>query len=386
MIAALAGLTPVPNDLDQEDGSALVDSILFSPLTLRGTTFRNRLWVPAMCQYSSEEFDGMPGVWHLVHLGSFAAGGAGAIITEATAVVPEGRITPQDLGIWNDEQRDAFVPIVDFVHGQGARIGMQLAHAGRKASAPRPWAPQDGTLSEAEHGWKTVGPSEVAFDGFDVPRALTSAAIGDVVDAFVAGALRARDAGFDFVELHAAHGYLLHQFLSPLSNERTDEYGGSLENRARPLLDTVRRIREAVGDDFPVLVRFSATDWIDGGWTEQDTARVAAWARDAGADLFDISTGGIAPATIPFGLNYQVPFADSVRREGDVVTGAVGLIVSATQAEEIVATGRADVVFVGREFLRDPHFALRAAAELGVTVDYTPNQYLRAPFRVSTPA
>ncbi|GAA4265127.1 NADH:flavin oxidoreductase/NADH oxidase [Frondihabitans peucedani] len=362
-------------------------SALFTPITLRTTTFRNRLWVPAMCQYSAENFDGMPNDWHLVHLGSFARGGAGAIITEATAVVPEGRISPQDLGIWNDAQRDAFRPIVDFVHSQGAKIGVQLAHAGRKASTPRTWDPQNGTLDESQHGWPVVGPSAIAFEGYDTPRTLTVPEIEAVVDAFVASAVRSQEAGFDLVELHAAHGYLMHQFLSPLSNDRTDEYGGSLENRARIVIDSVRRIREATGPDFPIFVRFSATDWVEGGWDEASTAQVARWAEEAGADLFDISSGGIAAtASIPVGLGYQVPLAASVKNDGDVTTGAVGLIVGAEQAEEIVSSGRADVVFVGREFLRDPHFALRAAFELGVDLSYYPQQYHRAPFHAPVPA
>ncbi|ROQ41363.1 2,4-dienoyl-CoA reductase-like NADH-dependent reductase (Old Yellow Enzyme family) [Frondihabitans sp. PhB188] len=356
-------------------------SELFAPITLRGTTFRNRLWVPAMCQYSAENFDGMPSTWHLVHLGSFARGGAGAIVTEAAAVVPEGRISPQDLGIWNDEQREAYRPIVDFVHSQGSAIGVQLAHAGRKASTPRTWEPQNGTLSEAEHGWPVVGPSAIAFDGYDVPRELSADEVQGVVDAFVAAAVRSQQAGFDFVELHAAHGYLMHQFLSPLSNTRTDQYGGSLENRARIVIDAVRGIRAATGEAFPILVRFSATDWVEGGWNEHETATVADWARAAGADLFDISSGGIAAnAVIPVGLGYQVPLAASVKADGGVETGAVGLILTAEQAEQIVASGQSDVVFVGREFLRDPHFALRAASELGEELPYYPQQYHRAPF------
>ena len=356
-------------------------SALFTPITIRSTTFRNRLWVPAMCQYSAESFDGMPSTWHLVHLGSFARGGAGAIITEATAVVPEGRISPQDLGIWNDAQRDAFRPIVDFVHSQGSKIGVQLAHAGRKASTPRTWEEQNGTLDASQHGWPTVGPSAIAFDGYDVPRALSTEEVEAVVQAFVDAAVRSQEAGFDFVELHAAHGYLMHQFLSPLSNDRTDVYGGSLENRARIVLDAVRGIRAATGDDFPIFVRFSATDWVEGGWNERDTATVAAWASEAGADLFDISSGGIAAAaTIPVGLGYQVPLASSVREDAAVTTGAVGLIVTPQQADDIVSSGRSDVVFVGREFLRDPHFALRAAFELGDELSYYPQQYHRAPF------
>ncbi|MCU1528878.1 MAG: oxidoreductase [Frondihabitans sp.] len=362
-------------------------STLFSPITLRSTEFRNRLWVPALCQYSVDKRDGVPTPWHLVHLGSFARGGAGAIITEATAVVPEGRISPYDLGIWNDEQRDAFRPIVDFVHTQGAKIGVQLAHAGRKASTPRSWDPQNGTLSEAEGGWPIVGPSAIAFDGYNPPRALTTGEISDITAAFVAAAVRTRQAGFDFVELHAAHGYLIHQFLSPLSNERTDQYGGSLENRARVVLDIVRGIREATGDEFPIIVRFSATDWVEGSWNEHDTATVAAWAQEAGADFFDISTGGIAAAAqIPIGPGYQVPFAEVVREEGGVEAGAVGLIVTPQQAEDIVASGQADVALVGREFLRDPHFALRAASELGVELDYYPQPYHRAHFHAPVPA
>lgn len=362
-------------------------STLFSPITLRSTVFRNRLWVPALCQYSVDKNDGVATPWHLVHLGSFARGGAGAIITEATAVVPEGRITPFDLGIWNDAQREAFRPIVDFVHTQGARIGVQLAHAGRKASTPRTWDPQNGTLSADEGGWPIVGPSAIPFAGYDTPRALTIEEVEHTVDAFVAAAVRSQEAGFDFVELHAAHGYLIHQFLSPLSNARTDQYGGPLENRARLVLDVVRGIRAAVGDAFPIVVRFSATDWVEGGWNEHDTAAVASWAQEAGADFFDISTGGIAAAaSIPVGPGYQVPFAEVVREEGHVEAGAVGLIVTPRQAEEIVSSGQADVALVGREFLRDPHFGLRAAAELGVELDYYPQQYHRAHFRVAVTA
>lgn len=373
--------------LDQEAGTSPVTSKLFTPITLRSTEFRNRLWVPALCQYSVEKRDGVATPWHLVHLGSFARGGAGAIITEATAVVPEGRISPQDLGLWNDEQQEALRPIVDFVHTQGSKIGVQLAHAGRKASTPRTWDPQNGTLTEAEHGWPVVGPSAIAFDGYATPLALTTDEVQGVVEAFVAAALRSQAAGFDFVELHAAHGYLIHQFLSPLSNERTDQYGGSLENRARLVLDITRGIRAATGDDFPIVVRFSATDWIEGGWDEHDTATVAAWAQDAGADFFDISTGGLAAAAqIPVAPGYQVPFAEVVREEGGVEAGAVGLILTPQQAEDIVANGQADVALVGREFLRDPHFALRAAFELGVELDYYPQQYHRAPFHAPVPA
>ncbi|PCN46903.1 oxidoreductase [Curtobacterium sp. 'Ferrero'] len=352
---------------------------LFEPITVRDLTVRNRIWVSPMCQYSVERQDGVPTPWHLVHLGSFAKGGAGAVVVEATGVVPEGRISPQDLGLWNDEQRDAFRPIVDFVHAQGAAAGVQLAHAGRKASTYRPWETARGTVPADEGGWATVAPSAVAFDGYAEPRALAAEDIRVVALAFAAAARRAVEAGFDLVEVHAAHGYLLHQFLSPLSNRREDEYGGSLENRARALLEVLDAIRAEVGDGFPVVVRFSATDWVDGGLTLDETTQVARWAAEHGADLADVSTGGnVASAPIPVGPGYQVPFAAAVRRDAGIPTIAVGMISEAFQAEQIVATGQADVVMVGREFLRDPSFALRAAAELGVAVDYEPQQYHRA--------
>ena len=375
-----AQTTPAPTTTSA-DSEASVG--LFDPITLRGTNFRNRLWVAPMCQYSAELEDGVPTDWHLVHLGSLARGGAGAVIAEATSVTPEGRISPQDLGLWNDAQVEAFRPITAFVRSQGAVPGVQLAHAGRKASTFRPWSETQGTVPDDQGGWTTVAPSAVAFEGYDEPVALTTEAVGGLVEAFRVAARRSVDAGFELIELHAAHGYLLHQFLSPLSNLRDDRYGGSLENRARFLLEVVAAVRAEVGDEYPLLVRFSATDWADGGWDEDDTATVAAWARDAGADLFDISTGGlVAGVSIPVGLGYQVRFAEHVRNQGRVETGAVGLIVGAEQANEVVASGRADVVLMAREFLRDPHFPLRAAAELGVELDYTPPQYLRAPFRV----
>ncbi|MCQ9165202.1 MULTISPECIES: NADH:flavin oxidoreductase/NADH oxidase [unclassified Arthrobacter] len=353
---------------------------LFEEITLRGLTVRNRIWVTPMCQYSAEQQDGMPGDWHLVHLGSFARGGAGAVFTEATAVVPEGRISPQDLGLWNDAQRDEFARIVRFIHSQGAAAGIQLAHAGRKASVFRTWDERRGTVPAADGGWTTVGPSTVAFPGYDTPAALTAGGIRDITEAFAAAARRAMDAGFDLVEIHAAHGYLLHQFLSPLSNTRTDNYGGTLANRARALLETIDAVRGAVGDGVPVLVRFSGTDWADGGWTLEDTQTVARWAAEHGADLADISTGGNVPsARIPVGPGYQVPFATAVRTAAGIPTAAVGLIDEPHQAEQIVATGLADVVMVGRELLRDPNFPLRAAAALGAEVPYAPKQYHRAP-------
>ncbi len=351
---------------------------LFSPLSLRDVTFRNRLWVSPMCQYSCEDLDGVPTPWHLAHLGSFARGGAGLVIAEATAVVPEGRISAWDTGLWNDAQRDAFAPIVEFIHERGARAGIQLAHAGRKASTYRDWSGR-GTQAIADGGWQTLAPSALAFEGYDEPRAATTADIAAVIAAFGAAARRAVDAGFDVIEVHAAHGYLIHQFLSPLSNTRNDEYGGPLENRARLLLAVVREVREAVGDAVPVFVRMSATDWVEPeGWTPEQTHTVAGWARDAGADLFDISSGGLIPGVkIPSAPGYQVPLATAVREATGSPVAAVGRITEARQAEEIVASGAADAVLVGREFLRDPHFALRAAHELGATIDYWPPQYLR---------
>jgi len=356
-----------------------VTHALFEPITIRDLTVRNRLWVSPMCQYSVEQQDGVPTTWHLVHLGGFAKGGAGAVVVEAAGVVPEGRISPQDVGLWNDQQRDAFRPIVDFVHEQGAAIGVQLAHAGRKASTYRPWSPTQGSVPASEGGWTTVAPSAVAFGAYAEPRELEVEDVRVVALAFAAAARRAVEAGFDLVELHAAHGYLLHQFLSPLSNHRTDAYGGSLENRARALLEVVDAVRAEVGEGFPVVVRFSATDWTEGGLTLDETVQVARWAAEHGADLADVSTGGNVPsAAIPVGPGYQVPFAEAVRRGAGIGTIAVGMISTAFQAEQVVATGQADVVMAGREFLRDPAFALRAAAELGVSLDYEPQQYHRA--------
>ncbi|PSL38851.1 2,4-dienoyl-CoA reductase-like NADH-dependent reductase (Old Yellow Enzyme family) [Labedella gwakjiensis] len=352
---------------------------IFEPLTLRSLTIRNRLWVAPMCQYSVEDRDGVPTDWHLVHLGQFAAGGAGLVVTEATAVSPAGRISPQDTGIWNDEQAAVWARIVRFLHSQGAAAGVQLAHAGRKASTFRPWSEERGTVPAEDGGWEPVAPSATPFPGYATPRALDTEEIAGIVADFAAAARRAVEAGFDVLEIHAAHGYLLHEFLSPLSNERTDGYGGSLENRARLLLEVVRAVRAAAGDAV-VFVRFSATDWTDGGWNEDDTATVAGWAAAAGANLFDVSTGGNVPATIPTEPAYQVRFATLVRDTVDAPVCAVGLITDPEEAEEIVRFGRADAIMMGRELLRDPHLPLRAASVLGATIDYTPPQYLRAPF------
>ena len=353
---------------------------LFDPISLRELRVRNRIWVPALCQYSVVKRDGVPIDWHLAHLGSFAMGGAGLIVAEATGVTPEGRISPHDTGIWNDEQVAGWRRVTDFVHSQGAVIGLQLAHAGRKASVYPEWGTAGrGSIPLDEGGWQTVSASAIAFPGYAEPRALDLSELPDVVAAFVAGARRALTAGFDLVELHAAHGYLLHQFLSPLSNHREDAYGGSLENRARLLLEIVRAVRDEVGDAVPVFVRFSASDWAEGGWDAEQTAVVAAWAQEAGADFFDISSGGLlAGLAIPAEPGYQVPFAEFVRETARVPVNAVGLITEAQQAADIVTSGQADAVMLGREMMRDPHFALRAAHELGVELDYWPKQYLRA--------
>jgi 2,4-dienoyl-CoA reductase-like NADH-dependent reductase (Old Yellow Enzyme family) len=349
---------------------------LFTPITIRSLTLRNRLWVAPMCQYSVYERDGVPTAWHLVHLGSFAKGGAGLILTEATAVSPEGRISPEDTGIWNNRQRDAWRPVIDFAHSQGSPIGIQLAHAGRKASTYSTGG--HGTVPVAEGGWQTVAPSAIAFPRYAEPEALDADGIDAVVADFAAAARRSVEAGFDTIEIHAAHGYLLHQFLSPLSNERTDEYGGSLENRARLLLRVIEAVRAEIGEDMPLLVRFSATDWTPEGWDEEQTTVVTGWSRDAGADFFDISTGGNVLAPIPLSPGYQVPFATHVKERAGVPVSTVGLITTAQQAEDLVSSGAADVVMMARELLRDPHFPLRAAHELGAELDYWPAQYLRA--------
>jgi 2,4-dienoyl-CoA reductase-like NADH-dependent reductase (Old Yellow Enzyme family) len=352
-------------------------SQLFTPITLRDVTVRNRVWVSPMCQYSA--VDGVPNDWHLVHLGSFARGGAGLVFTEATAVVPEGRISPEDTGLWNDEQQAAWARIVAFVHGQGATAGIQLAHAGRKASTFSGFTDQRGAVADEDGGWTPVGPSGSAFPGLRDPEPLDVAGIARVVTAFGDAAERAVAAGFDVLEVHAAHGYLLHEFLSPLSNQREDEYGGSFDNRVRLVLDVVREVRDRVPSGVPVVVRISATDWTDGGWSDDDSVRLAGLLREAGVDLVDTSTGGNVLADIPVGPGYQVPFARRIRAEARIPSGAVGMITEPKQAEEILAEGSADVVLVGRELLRDPHWALRAAYELGeLDSDVWPVQYLRA--------
>lgn len=352
-------------------------SLLFSPLTIRTVSARNRLWVAPLCQYSA--VDGVPQEWHHVHLAQFASGGAGIVISEATAVSPEGRISPEDTGIWNDEQRDAWQPIVAAIRARGAVAGIQLAHAGRKGST---WSPllagKYGTVRPAEGGWPTVAPSPVAYEGYDRPTALDESGIDKVVDDFAAAAVRATDAGFEVLEIHAGHGYLLHQFLSRLANHRTDAYGGSLENRARLLLRVVDDVR-AAAPDAALFVRLSGTDWTAGGWTIEETVEVAAWAAERGADFFDISSGGAVPGErIPVTRGYQVPLAARVKREAGVAVSAVGLIDEGPQAEAVLEAGDADAIMAGREWMRDPHFALRASVELGVQIPYWPLQYARA--------
>ncbi len=332
-----------------------------------------------MCMYSA--VDGVVQEWHHTHLAQFASGGAGLIVAEATAVVPEGRISPRDAGLWNDEQRDAWAPIVEAIHARGAAAGIQLAHAGRKASTWWPWADERGSVPPAEGGWTTTAPSAVAFEGFAEPAALDTAGIDAVVEGFAAATRRALEAGFDVLEIHGAHGYLLHQFLSPLSNLRDDEYGGALENRARLLLRVVDAIREVAGDEVPVFVRISATDHAEGGFTPDEAATVSAWAAEHGADLIDVSSGGlVAHQQISVFPGYQVPLAETVRQGGRIPVSAVGLITAAEQAEQVLADGAADAIFAGREWLRDPHFALRAAHELGAEITWPP-QYQRARWR-----
>jgi 2,4-dienoyl-CoA reductase-like NADH-dependent reductase (Old Yellow Enzyme family) len=351
-------------------------SRLFTPLRLRGTTFANRVWVSPMCEYSA--VDGVPQDWHLVHLGSLARGGAGLVFTEATAVLPEGRISPVDTGIWNDAQLDAWRRIADFVRSQETVPGIQLAHAGRKASTQPPWIGRAYVPPE-QGGWtNVVAPSAVPFGALPAPRAMTVEQIRDVVAAFGAAARRAVAAGFEAIEIHAAHGYLLHEFLSPLTNHRTDGYGGDRAGRMRLALEVARAVRAAVGEAVPVLTRISATDWVDGGWTVEDSVVLAGELAAAGVDLVDASSGGAAArASIPVGPGYQVPLAARIRRDAGVLTGAVGLIVEPEQAEQIVATGEADLVLLGRELLRDPYWPHRAAAKLTQPPTW-PHQYTRA--------
>ena len=360
-----------------DDGAASTTAALFTPFTLRGVTLRNRVAVSPMCQYSSPE--GFATDWHLVHLGSRAVGGAALVMVEATAVTRDGRISPWDMGLWDDAHIAPLARVAAFMREHGAEAGIQLAHAGRKASTAAPWE-GGGYLSPAEGGWRPLlAPSSLPFRPTDpVPEQMTTTQIEHVVGAFARAAERARQAGFRVVELHAAHGYLLHEFLSPLSNRRMDSYGGSLENRMRFTLEVTRAVRRAWPAEYPLFVRISATDWVEGGWDVEQSVVLARALREAGADLIDCSSGGnIAGARIPVAPGYQTPFAERIRRDAGIATAAVGLITGAEQAEEIIERDCADLVMLARAELRDPYWPLHAARRLGATVEWPP-QYERA--------
>jgi 2,4-dienoyl-CoA reductase-like NADH-dependent reductase (Old Yellow Enzyme family) len=350
--------------------------MLFTPLTLRGVALRNRIMVSPMCQYSCE--DGYATDWHLVHLGSRAVGGAGLVMVEATAVEARGRISPQDMGIWKDDHLPALRRIASFVEGQGAAPGIQLAHAGRKASVMAPWK-GGGTVEESAGGWTVVAPSAIPYGpGSPLPVALSREGIAGVVDAFVAGARRALDAGFKVVELHFAHGYLVHEFLSPLSNQRTDQYGGAFENRTRLAREITRAVRAGWPQSLPLLARISCSDWAQGGWDIDESVELARLLKSDGVDLVDCSSGGnIHSAKVDAGPGYLAPYAERVRREAGIPTASVGFITSAHQAEQIIRNGQADLVVLARQMLRDPYWPLHAAAELRAEVPW-PAQYLRA--------
>ena len=359
-----------------------MSSPLFSSFQLRSVVFPNRIGVSPMCEYSSE--DGFANDWHLVHLGARAQGGAGLVMVEASAVTPEGRISISDLGIWKDEHIEKLAQIVRFIHLQGSRVGIQLAHAGRKGSMTAPFG-GERLLEPGEGQWQTVAPSAIPFsDSYSIPKALDEAEIAGVVSAFADAAKRADAAGFDVVEIHGAHGYLLHEFLSPLANHRTDQYAGSFENRIRLALEVTDAVRAAWPEHLPLFMRISATDWAEGGWTPEESVELARKLREHGVDLVDASSGGLVPyAKIPAGPGFQVPFAERVRKQAGVPTAAVGLITEPQQADDIVANGQADIVLLAREMLRDPYWPLHAAETLGEMVSW-PVQYLRAAPRGST--
>lgn len=351
---------------------------LFQPYNLRNLIFRNRIVVAPMCQYSS--VDGFANDWHLVHLGSFAVGGAALVIQEATAVEARGRITPDDIGIYRDEHIEMLSRITAFIRSQGALAGIQLAHAGRKASTYKPWADVSGEVTPDNGGWQTVAPSAIAFsDTYPHPVALSKSEIAEVVQNFVAAARRALKAGFQVIELHAAHGYLIHEFLSPHSNQRNDEYGGSLQNRMRFLLEVTDAVRQVLPEEVPLLVRVSATDWIEeAGLTLAESVEVARELKQHGVDLIDVSSGGnVDNATIPIGPGYQVPLSETIHHDAEIPTGAVGLITEPTQANAILEQNQADLIIMAREFRRDPRWPQRAARELSQEIEW-PNQYLRA--------
>lgn len=349
---------------------------LFEPLTLRGLTLTNRIAVSPMCQYSAN--DGFANDWHFVHLCSRAVGGSGLVFTEAAAVTPDGRISPEDIGIWDDAHAIPFERIGRFVKGEGSAFGIQLAHAGRKASTKRPWD-GGGVVASDEGGWEAVGPTATPFAGnYPVPRMMTRDDIAQVIEAFRRAAYRSRQVGFDVIELHAAHGYLIHEFLSPLSNTRTDEYGGSFENRIRLCLQIVEAVRRVWPEGLPLFVRVSATDWAEGGWDIEQTVELSRRLGALGVDLVDCSSGGnVSHQQIQLGPGYQVPFAERIKRDARVATGAVGLITDPAEADAIIRGGQADLVLLAREMLRDPYWPLRAARELGQEMSW-PAQYQRA--------
>lgn len=350
---------------------------LFDPLTVRGVTLRNRIGVSPMCQYSY--VDGFSNDWQLVHLGSRAIGGAGLVITEATAVEARGRISPDDAGLWLDAQIEPLKRVTGFIKEHGAVPGIQLAHAGRKASVSRPWDGGKPIPPESPRGWEVIGPSSIPFsEGYQVPHTLSVDEIHDIQDAFVAAAIRAREAGFEWLEIHGAHGYLIHSFYSPYSNKRDDEYGGSFDNRIRFFLEIARAVRAAWPENLPLTVRISGTDWVEGGWTVEDSVALAKHLKDEGVDLVDCSSGGNVPhAKVPLGAGYQVPISEAVRHGAGLMTAAVGLITEPMQADELIRNGRADLVLLGRAMLRDPYWALHAAQDLKQPAPVPP-QYLRA--------
>ena len=350
---------------------------LFETIAIRGVTLKNRIVVSPMCQYSS--VDGMADDWHLVHLGSRAVGGAGLLFVEATAVTAEGRITPSDMGIWDDRHIEPLARIARFIHRMGGVAGIQLAHAGRKASCHVPWEGGGRLKTPEEGGWEVVAPSAIPFRESDpLPRALSLTDMQEIIAAFVGAARRAILAGFRIIEIHSAHGYLLHSFLSPLSNQRTDSYGGSLENRMRFLLQVATALRQTIPDEMPLFTRISATDWVEGGWDLEQSIVLARGLKAVGVDLVDASSGGIVPGAVsPVAPGYQVPFAAAIREQAGIPTAAVGMITEARQAEGIIASGQADLVFLAREMLREPYWALKAGRVLGVEQKW-PVQYERA--------
>ena len=352
-------------------------SKLFTPVKIRNIELKNRIAVSPMCQYSS--IDGVPNDWHLVHLGSRAVGGAGLILTEATAVSPEGRISPDDLGIWNDEQMNAYKRITSFIKSQNSVPGIQLAHAGRKASTYSPWK-GNGEVTIEKGGWKTFAPSPVPFsENFPYPKEMSEDDIKLVTDQFIQSAKRSIDAGFKVIELHFAHGYLVHEFYSPISNQRKDSYGGTLENRCRFAIEITKSVRQVIPEGTPLFTRISSIDWVEGGWDIDQSVQLVKWLKEVGADLIDCSSGGNVPkAKIPTAPSYQIPFSERIKKETKILTGGVGLITTAEQAEQIIKTEQADLVLLAREMLRDPYWALHAAKKLNVDLENFPKQYLRA--------